>query len=246
MCTERWTGLCPLGCKRHGSNCRWDVTNKNCLPTTGSRRVDGSSMYCQTESDSEYHIMGMTTGPNAETYGYWDNEGGAHTDKSRTPDIRGFELDIDGAPAITRLMANRGTTATNSDFKITEVIIYGRRLSQKESQQVVNYLQYKYFSDTGSAPLLEPSPVMRTVKFRTHQLQTHDFMCLLSNDASYIKISDLEIYHPGNDELEYSSTQTPTLRDIYDSLNVEEVRSRREQSFFCLSSSVVLMSSIYI
>ena len=225
---DRWTGLCPLGCKRSGSYCKWAVTEKHCLPTTGSRRVDGTSVYCQAGSDSEYHIMGMTTGPNAETFGYWDNEGGAHTDKSRTPDIRGFLLDIDGAPAITRLMANRGTATTHSDFKITEVIIYGRRLTQKESQQVVNYLKYKYFSDTGSAPLLEPAPKMKKVKFRTHQLQTHDFMCLLSNDATYIKISDLEIYHPGNDELEYSSSQTPTLRDIYDSLNVEQVRSCSE------------------
>ena len=193
----------------------------------GSRRIDYTSVNCQIETDTEYHIVGMTTGPNAETYGYWDNEGGAHTDKSRTPDIRGFQLDIDGAPAIERITANRGASYSEevSDFKMTELIIYGRRLLPHEAQQVVNYLQYKYFSDTGSAPLLEPSPVMKTAKFRTHQLQTHDFMCLLSNDASYIKISDLEIYHSGNDVTVYSSKLVPTMREIYDSLNVDEVRS---------------------
>ena len=107
---------------------------------------------------------------------------------------------------------------------MTELIIYGRRLLPEEAQQVVDYLQHKYFADTGSAPLLEPSPEMKKAKFRTHQLQTHDFMCLLSNDATYIKISDLEIYHPGNEVTVYSSALTPPIREIYDSLNVDEVR----------------------
>ena len=231
VCTGEWTGLCPLGCHKVESElppyCLWTATEDFCIPSLGSRRVDYTSVNCQVETDTEYHIVGMTTGPNEETYGFWDNQGGAHTDKSRNPDIRGFQLNIDGAPTIESVTANRDAK-TASDFKMTELIIYGRQLKQEEAQQVVSYLQYKYFSDTGSAPLLEPSPKMQSTKFRTHQLQTHDFLCLLSNDASYIKISDIEIYHAGEDAIEYSSAQRPSMREIYDTLHVDEVQALRE------------------
>ena len=168
----------------------------------------------------------MTSGPNSETYGYWDNQGGEKTDQSRNPDIRGFKLRIATAPTIERITANKGLiTDQNSDFKFTELIIYNRQLTQKESQQVVNYLHYKYFSDSGTAPLLEPSPTMKTVNFRTHQLQTHDFLCLLSNDATYIKISDIEISNTDTNVKAYSSVGTPRMQAIYDALSDEQVGS---------------------
>ena len=218
---DPWKGTCPKGCKNVDNNCVWSDTGQHCLDILP---VKGASIFCQTGSDTQYHIMGMTTGPNSEAYGYWDNQGGDKTDEGRNPDIRGFTLRINTVPGIERITANRGKfPKQTSDFKFTELLIYSRQLTQKESQQVVNYLRYKYFSDSGAAPLLEPSTAMKTVKFRTHQLQTHDFMCLLSNDATYIKVSDIEIHNPDTEATAYSSASIPSMQEIYDSLSDDEV-----------------------